>query len=214
MKFLEKILQFLFPIKCLGCEAPGQELCQKCLSKIPPAENSRTSFIFSVFDYKDPTVQKAILALKVRRSTGLARIFARHIYDHLLEELSEQKLLQSFHDPIIVPIPVSGDRLNDRGFNQTELIADMLLKVDPFLRVEKDVLVKVKDTVKQSTIENKDERKKNIIDAFDIKNEDRVVGKNIVIIDDVTTTGATLQEIKKVLQKAGAKKVLAFTVAH
>jgi len=66
----------------------------------------------------------------------------------------------------------------------------------------------------QAQIENRQKRIKNIIGSFAVKNKDIIKNRNIILIDDVTTTGATLNEAKKVLREAGAKKIIAFTIAH
>ncbi len=77
-----------------------------------------------------------------------------------------------------------------------------------------DVLIKPKETEHQARIENRKERLRNIIGSFAVKNTENIKNKNIILIDDITTTGATLNEAKKTLKKAGAKKIIAFTAAH
>ncbi|KKS56700.1 MAG: Competence protein F, partial [Candidatus Nomurabacteria bacterium GW2011_GWF1_42_40] len=83
-----------------------------------------------------------------------------------------------------------------------------------YLKLEKDILIKPKDTKHQAHIENRSERLKNIIGSFTVKNSEIIKGRNIILIDDILTTGATLSEARKVLKRAGARKVIAFTVAH
>ena len=88
--------------------------------------------------------------------------------------------------------------------------------------LEKNVLIKNKETKHQAHIKNRSERLKNLIGSFTIKSSKQnakenisiIKGRNIILIDDITTTGATLNEAKKTLKQAGARKIIAFTVAH
>ena len=80
--------------------------------------------------------------------------------------------------------------------------------------MEKNVLIKIKETEHQANIKERRDRLKNLSDSFSVKNSKMIEGKNIILIDDVTTTGATLSEARKILKQSGAKKVIAFTVAH
>jgi predicted amidophosphoribosyltransferase len=81
-------------------------------------------------------------------------------------------------------------------------------------KLEKSALIKPQDTEHQARIENRRERMKNIIGSFKVLDTNSVIGSNIILIDDILTTGATLSEAKKTLKQAGARKVIAFTVAH
>jgi competence protein ComFC len=106
--------------------------------------------------------------------------------------------------------------LRERGFNQAQLLAEEISKLDGGTNfgLEKDVLKRPKDSEHQAHIKDKKGRLKNASGAFAVNNIESVKGKNIILIDDVVTTGATLHEAKRVLRQAGAKKVVAFTVAH
>jgi predicted amidophosphoribosyltransferase len=81
-------------------------------------------------------------------------------------------------------------------------------------RLESNILSKPRETEHQAHIENRTERLKNIIGSFGVKNISIIKNRNIILIDDITTTGATLAEAKKTLKQSGAKKIIAFTVAH
>ena len=86
------------------------------------------------------------------------------------------------------------------------------------MRLEKNILIKIKDIEHQARIKDRKERIKNIIGSFAIKNPEKnielIKNKNVILIDDILTTGATLSEARKVLKQAGARKIIAFTVAH
>jgi predicted amidophosphoribosyltransferase len=84
------------------------------------------------------------------------------------------------------------------------------------LRLENNILIKPKDTLHQAHIKDRSARLRNMVGTFAVRNETKnlIKGKNIILIDDILTTGATLGEARKVLRQAGARKVVAFTVAH
>jgi ComF family protein len=180
-----------------------------------------------MYDYRHPPIKKALWLLKYKGKKRLASIFAEILYGKIIEELSDLSVMENFNNAILIPIPLSAKRYRERGYNQAELICKELIKVDHLrhgvdgkfnFSLEKNVLIKPKETKHQTHIENRTERLKNIIGSFVIKNEQEnaglLKGRNIILIDDITTTGATLNEARKTLKQAGARKVIAFTVAH
>ena len=82
------------------------------------------------------------------------------------------------------------------------------------LKLEKNILIKPKETEHQARIKDRRERLKNLIGSFAVKNGEKIKNKNIILIDDITTTGATLSEARKILKQYGARRIIAFTVAH
>jgi competence protein ComFC len=127
--------------------------------------------------------------------------------------------MENFREPILIPIPLSKERFRERTYNQTELICEELIRLDTSpkpnrLTLLKSTLIKKIDTPHQAQIHDRSHRLKNVVGSFALKNTDTMNGRNIILIDDITTTGATLSEARKVLKKAGAKKIIAFTVAH
>jgi ComF family protein len=168
-----------------------------------------------MYDYRDPIIKKTIWFLKYRGKKSLAKIFASAMYYQYMEELSDLSIIYDFKNPTLIPIPLSKKRYMERGFNQSELLCKELLILSPTSFVlEKNVLLKQKDTPHQAHIKDRQTRLKNIIGSFYIKNPKIIKNKNIILIDDVTTTGATLSEAKKILKQAGAKKIIAITIAH
>ena len=220
MHILDSILDIIFPVHCLGCGMARVDLCIKCLAESPPAERETAKWIFSIYDYRHPPIKKAVWLLKYKGKKRLANIFAQALYPRILEELSELKIMENFQDSILIPIPLSAKRRRERGFNQAEFICQALIKLDSSANFKLDgkLLLKIKETEHQAKIKDRRERLKNLNGSFAVKNEaekiDRVKGRNIILIDDVTTTGATLNEARKTLKQAGAKKIIAFTVAH
>ncbi len=216
MNFLYTILDIVFPIRCLGCKREGQDLCFICLKEAPSPERESLGWIFPIYDYRSTPIKKAIGALKYKNKKRIAKIFAEMLYPRILEELSDLKILKNFQNGILIPIPLSQKRLKERGYNQTQLICKELIKLDDNKNytLMSDILVKIKETEHQAHIKDRNQRLKNLVNSFDIKRAELLTGRNIILIDDVTTTGATLSEAKKILKQNGAKHIIAFTVAH
>lgn len=216
MSFLNTILNIIFPVNCISCGKAGKDLCIECIGTFTPAERESAKWIYPLFEYHNPLIKKSIWLLKYKGKRRIAKIFAEVLYGKILEELSDLTLLEDFRQPILIPIPLSLKRKRERGFNQAELICREIIKLDKNenLILEKNVLIKPKETEHQARIEDRNKRLKNIIGSFGIKNSEKIKNKNIILIDDVSTTGATLNEAKKILKQAGAKKIIAFTIAH
>lgn len=215
MKIFGEILAVIFPERCLGCSRKDTTLCESCAIKLPRGFSPDQKTL-SVLDYGDKRVKKSLRLFKYRNKRSLAKVFAEIIHNSLLEELSELRLMKNFTNPLLIPIPVSAKRFRERGYNQTELLARELIKLldDNDVMVKTNILVKSRDTPSQAKTESKRERLSNLRGSFSIKNPDEIRGRNIILLDDIVTTGATLAEARNVLKKSGAKNILCVTVAH
>ena len=219
VNFLDTILNVIFPVHCVLCGKESSDLCLKCLSGSPPALRESANWIFPLFDYRHPPIKKSLWFLKYKNKKRLADIFAEVMHGKIIEELSELSVMKNFRDPVLIPIPLSSKRYRERGYNQAELICKKLIEIEEKnafnnFKLEKNVLIKIKETEHQVNIKDRRDRLKNLSDSFSVKNPEIIKNKNIILIDDVLTTGATLTEAKKILKSFGAKKVIAFTVAH
>ncbi|MFA5840687.1 MAG: phosphoribosyltransferase family protein [Candidatus Paceibacterota bacterium] len=203
------------------------DLCLECLKDARAAERESAKWIFPLYDYRHPLIKKSLWLLKYKGKKRLANVYAEIIYEKILEELSELSIMENFTSPILVPIPLSPKRYRERGYNQAQLLCEELVKINNLrlpahaghgldLKIEKNILIKPKETEHQARIKNRNTRLKNLSGSFVIKNQNTnlIKGKNIILIDDITTTGATLSEARKVLKQNGARKVIAFTIAH
>lgn len=208
------ILETIFPVYCIACHKEGSNLCLKCLAECGPAERESAEWIYPIYDYRHPIIKKSIWLLKYKNKKRIAKVFAMSLNEKITETLGELILLENFKDPFLIPIPLSKSRIKERGYNQSQLICQYINKLNKELKPIYNVLVKTKDVEHQARLHDKRERIKNIANSFGTQKEFLIKGKNIILIDDVTTTGATLTEAKKVLKQAGAKKVIAFTLAH
>lgn len=223
MSFLDTILNIVFPAKCILCGKSEVDLCLDCLKEAPMAERESAKWVFPLYDYRHPAIKKSLWLLKYKGKKRLAYVFAEIIYEKILEELSELSILENFTNAILIPIPLSPKRHRERGYNQTELICQELIKINNLrggvnIKLENNILIKIKENEHQARIKNRNERLKNIIGSFGVekteKNISLIKNRNVILIDDITTTGATLSEARKVLKQAGARKIIAFTVAH
>lgn len=113
---------------------------------------------------------------------------------------------------IIIPVPISKNRKSKRGYNQTELISSKIAKYIQNLIYEPDVLKKVKNIVPQSTL-TKQERQNNVNNAYIVVSKEKIQGKSLILLDDVFTTGSTVNECSKVLKEAGARNIDVLTIA-
>lgn len=206
------ILDILFPQKPVVRELEAMSPAEFASSAQKTLERAGSGMI-SVYDYHDPIVRSAIWELKYRGNSKVATLLGTIMYDELLAFLEEYAPLTNFTDPLLIPIPLSKQRQQERGFNQCHLLVDVIAGLDEDRNFRgSHALTKVRDTASQTKAKNKEERTKNLKGCFEASDE--VKGRNIILIDDVATTGATLEEAKRTLRKAGARKVIAFTVAH
>lgn len=187
----------------------------KELKTLHPAQKHSEDFIFSLYDYSQKKVKKIIKYLKNKNDFLLKKKIADEMSKYLQDFLAEKKLFSEYTKPLVLPVPMTRFDKLKRGFNQTEILAYYLAK-NIKGEYNKKVLLKNIKTKKQALIKNKKERFINIKNAFSIKKgkEDILKNTDIIIIDDLSTTGATLLEIKKILKKAGARNVTAITIAH
>ena len=219
MLYLNTILDLIFPVNCICCGQNGQYICFECLSRSKNAVRECPDWIFPLYDYRHPPVKKAVWLLKYKSKRQIAKIFAEVLYERILEESEDLKYMENFQKPIIIPIPLSKKRLKERGYNQSELMAREMLKIDKersgiFQSLETGVLVKIRDTEHQARIKDRKHRLETPKGSFAVIESDQIKGQNVILIDDVVTTGATLSEAKRTLKKAGARKIYAFTLAH
>lgn len=168
------------------------------------------------FSYRHADVKALIWHLKYKGDQRIARFFAELLYDELVEELSERAVFDSVEKPILVPIALSWQRRAWRGYNQAERLGQSLQALDKgkTFSYRSDILYRIKNNSSQAKTKNKSSRQQNMIGSFEVRNASTIKNKTIILIDDVVTTGSTMQEANKVLLQAGARKILWLAVAH
>ena len=216
MDFLNTLLDLIFPPRCLGCKKIGGHLCRTCAETVRYSRQRTEANCISILEYRQPIIKDAIWLLKYKGKKPVGAILARLVYDGLLEELSEMHMMENFSDPILIPIPLSKSKIRERGYNQVEIIGRELARIDGNASFSYDprILIKTKDTRSQAKMHDRTSRLRNLRGCFSVRDTSKVASRNIIILDDITTTGATLHEAATVLQKAGAKRVLSVAVAH
>jgi ComF family protein len=202
---------------CIRCGLPiasqlaGEEadwICGKCR-----AGEYEFDFARSYGVYTEP-LRSAILLLKFQRRERLGR----RLGELLAAVWAEHVEFNAAERPILAPVPLHKTRQRERGFNQAEVLADGLarrLKVDRRTgqQIETRCLLRIRPTVPQTGLSFK-QRLENVRGVFRVKSREAVLGRVIVLVDDVMTTGATLSSCASALKKAGAERVLALTLAR
>ncbi len=169
--------------------------CGECIKDEPAYRSVRTFGL-----YKGP-LRKAINLLKYHNMKRLSKPLSGMI---LRMEMPRADA--------VIPVPLYKDRLRQREFNQSALLAKYTAK-NTGTSLIVDCLVKVKDTMPQVGLSSR-ERRRNIRNAFRVEKKDLINGKDILLVDDVITTGATVRECSRVLKKAGAGDIYVMALAH
>lgn len=208
------LLNLLFPIHCLGCSREDIWLCSDCFRRLEfLAVDKKFSLniphldqLFIAGDYDDPLLAELIKKFKYNFIAPLGNVLA----DFLISFWRELLRVNSLAAPdFVIPIPLSKKRERWRGFNQAKILAEKFAVIHD-LKLN-DTLKRFKHNHPQASLpENK--RLDNIKDVFRYDGE-KLTGQNILLIDDVVTTGATLNEAAKVLKLAGAEKVYGLVLA-
>ncbi len=216
MNFFRIITHAIFPEKCVGCGASDNIVCVSCVRRFPPAVLPEFSWIMSVFAYTHPPIRRLIHMLKYENRRSVARLFAPYLLASLIEFVGEEKLFLGAVPVVLVPVPLSKKRQRSRGYNQSELLIREIVQKDSAKRFVMDtkLVAKIKDTVPQAQIQKKTARLVSQNDCFRICKHKRTMNEVIILVDDVTTTGATLASIRTLLKENGFKKVYALTIAH
>jgi len=206
---LSYLISFLFPQTCLGCRTTGTYICDTCLDKIPSyGAHLRDGSIVAMYPYNTELVKKALWALKYRGTKEVAEILGDKLYRSVNPDLAIHERV------LVVPIPTTHRGLLSRGFNQSLLLAGVFENKNPVkYRVLPNALIKKPDIKSQTSFKTRADRLLNMRSAFMVDG-DGLAGASVLIIDDVTTTGATMREAINTLKKNGAKNIYAVAVAY
>ncbi len=201
-------LNLFFPSFCIQCEkrlSPLEYLfCPDCWEEVVYYKTLPEDNIYPVCLYEGP-IKKAIHSFKYQKKEYLASYLSLFLSDYFYINFRHNDF------DIIVPVPLFRRQGKERGFNQSLLLAKYLSK-EVSLPLFINNLIRIKDTPSQTSLSRK-ERLKNVSGAFSIRKKEVFKGKRVLLIDDVSTTGATVLACKRVLRKAGAKKVIALVLA-
>ena len=231
----KSILNLVFPLHCLACRAPVEEsavwqVCGRCLDDIRPNPRPWCRRCGRSVDFADA------LCRECRKMPGrhFKRNYSAYLYDGALKEcihkfkyggisrlsgLFSSLLIDFIKDnpeilkdiDLLVPVPLGKNRLRERGYNQSSMLTRPISEEFGVLSV--DALAKKKSTPPQSELK-RESRLINLKGAFEMRPDISVNGKNILIIDDVFTTGSTINECASVLKDAGAGRIYSLTLAR
>ena len=219
MNFLKNMLFFIFPRKCEMCETISESyICDKCkrkiektnlyLNKIDDYSKDDTKYFDEhayIFEYNS-IIREKIIQYKFKNRAYLGKLFSEFF-------VKNEKMCGFFEKyDIIIPVPMTDKKIKERGYNQTEVIAKIISKNIPNITIQKRVLIKYKDNKVQSKL-NKEQRRQNVQNVYKLNNEEIIKDKNILILDDIYTTGATCNECARVLKQANPNKIGIITIA-
>jgi ComF family protein len=185
--------------RCPICWQAGTEVvCWRCREWKPAFEGVRSPYVF------EAGVEDLVHALKYRQQ----RILAGPMADLLFDFLSDHPLPAD----VVVPVPLFPRKERTRGYNQSALLARRLARRTG-LEFDEGTLMRVRNTASQVETRSAEERRSNMRDAFRCGN-DSLAGKRVLLVDDVSTTGATLDACARALREAGVKSVWGLTFAR
>lgn len=232
-RWLAPLITFVFPAKCRRCEIPmgvGQvhylcdacweqieclkppwcqicglpgwsAICTDCRARPPLFRRLRTIAFY------EPTLREAIHLMKYEKKQIISEHLIQLLQAHLPEDLG------STDYDFLLPIPLHTNRFRQRGFNQSEQIAQGVAQVWD-VPVRTDILARIRDTAPLSRLNSHAERMKNITGAFEIQSPDLIQNRKLLLIDDIFTTGTTINEVLKVLQVANPHCVDVLTLTR
>jgi competence protein ComFC len=221
--FLNNILHalsgFVYPPLCIVCDMelnPQEKLvCRECWGRLEFYEGDvchgltnrsnideiRTAFVY------DDAMKTIMHYLKYKKATLLGRKLAEYMV-----RIIGQNVYPTAHR-ILLPVPLHKIKHRERGYNQSEIVAVQLSRLTG-IPCHSDVLVRVRNTVSQTRMEDADARARNVADIFRVNNAERLDGASVILLDDVVTTGATANAAAGKLKEAGAGNVTLLTIAH
>ena len=218
MNLIEKIIDQIYPTVCGMCGRLYKEsICNRCMKKLQKELICKVHYKYYsgefvkriyLFRYKDE-LRNIFLSYKFNERN--------YLYDFFVQIILKNKDMNCFlrkYD-VIIPVPLYYKNLNKRGYNQCGLISKGIAKVLENIEYRGDVLIKSKNILKQSSL-TEEERKRNVRDAYMIKNFEKnwfeLQNKNILIFDDICTTGNTINECTRVLKELEPKSIGVFTI--
>ena len=219
-------LNLLFPCWCLGCGKEGELICYSCRRKLPRirspicprcgrpqpsgiicstcySQRHEIDGIRSPFRF-EAVIRQAIHQLKYRNLRAIAEPLADLLYEYLTDK--------PMPGEVLVPVPLHRKRLRERGYNQSELLSRELSKLVN-LPVIADCLVRKRHAPPQTRATSVSERQSNVVNAFTCRDR-RLQDIKVLLIDDVATSGATLDACAAALKAAGASSVWGLTLTR
>lgn len=207
----KNILDIIYPQTCGICgKINKKSICRKCeiilekqaqftvINEGKEIEDKNFNEIIYIFKYEG-LIRNTIIDYKFNEKS--------YLYKTLVDfMIKNRKILQKINNyDIIIPVPISKKRQKERGYNQSLLIAEEISKKSN-IQINKDCLIKTKNIIEQSKL-NKEERNTNIQNVYELRNKEVFLDKKILLLDDIYTTGSTVNECSKILRQANPMQI-------
>ncbi len=234
MGLLEKFWNIVCPPRCVACKREGAIVCDSCLAglrrtnpecivcagrapghgRIPAGRTcvscrsrSAIAVFLSPLSYRDHAVRRLVRAFKYDRILDIGAVAGECVCAWM-----RQQRIQFPEKSVMVPVPLSPARMRVRGFNQAYILADEI-RGRTGHDVYSDVLVRPRSGLAQAKLSGP-ERRLNVAGAFSVSRPELIRERTVVLVDDVKTTGATLEQAAASLRQAGVRQIWAVTLAH
>lgn len=220
--FLKSIIDFIYPPYCIVCNKlllfNEKLICKKCLLDLPKldvdyniveeidsklSQEIYFSQAVSIWEFSPP-LQTAIHYLKYQGFKTIANQFGAFMEDRL------RQMSLPVNQTLLIPVPLHKTRLRERGYNQSTLLCSAIA-AETDLIYDDSILKRIRYTESQTRL-NASERQKNVENAFKVFNSEKIENKLIILVDDVITTGSTMNACAKVLMNNGAKAVYLLSI--
>lgn len=207
---LQRILDWFLPPR--GDVETARLITEEILANLLHPTLAREAWIFALYPYKDARIRALIKSVKFYGERPPSAIESV-VGGFLIEFISDKRLFSGWNTPLVVPIPASPKRLKERGYNQVERFAE---RIFPALHGSAEYAT---DVLKRSDRESqvripRTKRTHNIEGAFFVPNPELVRGKQIILLDDVVESGATMKDARRALLSAGASDVIGIALTH
>lgn len=236
MSLLHRLISIILPQVCVNCGIYDNDtpLCTQCEAELLPSKAIGVNWIFAIYNYDNAIIKKIVYAFKYYNKYNLIEHMGRISSDKYWNIISKYITINDLHirTIIMIPIPLSPDRYIMRGYNQSELLAQAIIK--SFAYTEEKLSFTIQNIIRRDSVSIKlshtasiDERQAAIANSFSLTREavctdmvntsDNSSGQTLyILIDDVTTTGSTLYAARQLLlqQNINEKNIIALTLAH
>ena len=211
----ESLINLIYPPTCGICGKLDREfLCKKCYKilegqaefGIQKYKNNEMEFNEHLYVFKyEGVVRRSILKYKFKDKSYLYKTFV----NFLLKNEKFFEIIKSYDT--IIPVPISKKRQNERGYNQSYLLAKEIA-IKTGIKIDMNCLFKTKNIIEQSKL-NKEDRMENIQGVYELRNSKHLNNKKIILLDDIYTTGSTVNECCIILKEANPNKIGVLTIA-
>jgi competence protein ComFC len=237
LELKDDLLDFVYPQHCVICKKylrrEEKDICEVCWNSLVILTEPFCPYCKSFLEEGDTTCGFCKSAGEFSEDHKILLVRSLGRFDDYYQELIHrfkygkkiplgkrlgQRLGETINDDSIflesdflIPVPLHKSRYRERGFNQSDIVAEGISKITG-LSVLKNVLKRKKNTKDQTNL-SREQREENVRGAFVVSEPEMINGKKIILVDDVITTGATLSECARMLKQAGAEKILGMTIA-